>query len=297
MTVSRLEHSAIRRWEHILSGCTAMSYLAAGNTAHPTVLLLHGFPNSSEMFREVITELEPIARVIAPDLPGFGHSEPLATASFDRFGKAVAELLDALHVGPRFIYLHDFGAPAALHVAMAEPDQVLGLIIQNANAHTTGLGPGWAETIRYWADPTRANEAAATAHLTREGIRAQYTDGVPPDVAARVPAERWEEDWRVMNLPGRLETQRALIADYGAYVLRFPEIADYLARREPPALMIWGRHDAFFDLDETVSWMRMLPRMEAHVLDAGHLLLETHSSRAAPLIRSFVERSTTTTSP
>ena len=294
--MSQPDHSTILRREHVLSGGTAMSYLTTGNPALPTVLLLHGFPNSSEMFREVITELEPFARVIAPDLPGFGHSEPLAAASFERFGKAVAELLEALHIGPRFIYLHDFGAPAALHVAMAEPDQVLGLIIQNANAHKTGLGPGWAETIRYWANPTPANEAAATAHLTPEGIRAQYFDGVPPDVAARIFAERWEEDWRVMNLPGRLETQRALISDYGAYVRRFPAIADYLARRQPPALMIWGRHDPFFDLDETVSWMRTLPRMEAHVLDAGHLLLETLSSAAAPLIRSFVERTATATS-
>lgn len=295
--MSQLDHSAIVREHYILSGGTRMSYLAAGDPARPTVLLLHGFPNSSEMFREVITELEPIARVIAPDLPGFGHSEPLTAASFELFGKAVSELLEAIHAGPRFIYLHDFGAPAALHVAMAEPDQVLGLIIQNANAHTTGLGPGWAETIRYWTNPTRANEAAATAHLTPEGIRAQYTYGVPTDVAERISVERWEEDWRVMNLPGRLETQRALIADYGAYVGRFPEIANYLARRQPPALMIWGRHDAFFNLDETVSWMRTLPRMEAHVLDAGHLLLETRSSVAAPLIRSFVERSTTAPSP
>jgi pimeloyl-ACP methyl ester carboxylesterase len=254
------------------------------------VLLLHGFPSSARTFRDVVPELSQTAYVIAPDLPGFGASDVLAAPSFPAFGQAISELLDRLAVGPRYIYLHDFGAPVGFHIAMQAPEQVLGLIIQNANAHRTGFGPQWAATMAYWSEPSPENEAAASAHLTFEGTRDQYIANVPPDVAARIPAESWEEDWRVMSLPGRMDTQRALIADYGRYVARFDAIADYLARWQPPALMLWGRHDAFFDLAEVLSWMEALPRMEAHILDAGHMLLETYAATAVSLMLDFIRR-------
>lgn len=273
-----------------LSGGTELSFITAGEASRPAVLLLHGFPNAARMFLDVVSELAQAAYVIAPDLPGFGESDVLPAPSFPAFGRAIAELLDRLAVGPRYVYLHDFGAPVGFHIAMQAPEKVLGLIIQNANAHRTGFGPQWAGTLAYWSDPGPENAAAATAHLTFEGIRDQYIAGVPPDVAARIPAERWEEDWRVMSLPGRMETQRALVADYANHAARFDAIAEFLARRQPPALMLWGRHDAFFDLAETLSWMRALPRMEAHILDAGHLLLETHAAAAAPLMLDFIRR-------
>ena len=273
-----------------LSGGTELSFMTAGEASRPAVLLLHGFPNSSRMFREVVPALAREAFVVAPDLPGFGESDVLADASFDAFGGAISELMDRLSIGKRFIYLHDFGAPVGFHIAMESPEQVLGLIVQNANAHRTGHGPGWEATQAFWADPSPENAAAASAHLTLAGTRDQYVAGVPSDVAARMAAENWEEDWRVMCLPGRMETQRALIADYGRYVARFDAIADYLARFQPPALMLWGRHDAFFDLAETLSWMQALPRMEAHILDAGHLLLETHAAAAIPLMLDFIRR-------
>ena len=279
-----------RRQRLRLSGGTELSFITAGDSSKPAVLLLHGFPNSARMFAPVASELSQAACVIAPDLPGFGESDVLPAASFPAFGQAIAELLDRLAIGPRYIYLHDFGAPVGFHIAMHAPDRVLGLIIQNANAHRTGFGPQWADTMAYWSQPNPENEAKATAHLTLEGTRDQYVANVPPEVAARIPPERWEEDWRVMNLPGRLETQRALVADYARYVARFDAIAEYLARRQPPALLLWGRHDAFFELAEVESWMRDLPRMEAHVLDAGHLLLETHGPVAASLMLDFVRR-------
>jgi pimeloyl-ACP methyl ester carboxylesterase len=273
-----------------LSGGTELSFITSGQASNPAVLLLHGFPNSARMFREVVPELAQAAYVIAPDLPGFGESDVLPAASFPAFGEVILELLDRLAIGPRYIYLHDYGAPVGFHIAMQAPERVLGLIVQNANAHRTGFGPQWAETLAYWAQPNPENEAAATAHLTFEGTRDQYISGVPSDVAGRIPAERWEEDWRVMNLPGRMDTQRALIADYAHYVARFDAIADYLARWQPPSLMLWGRHDVFFDLAETLSWMRALPRMEAHVFDAGHMLLETHAAAAIPLMLQFIKR-------
>jgi pimeloyl-ACP methyl ester carboxylesterase len=274
-----------------LSGGTELSFIKAGEASRPAVLLLHGFPNSARMFREVVPELSQAAHVIAPDLPGFGESDVLPVVSFTAFGQAISELLDRLAIGPRYIYLHDFGAPVGFHIAMQAPERVLGLIVQNANAHRTGFGPPWAGTLAYWSQPDARNEAAATAHLTFEGTRDQYLAGVPPDVAARIPAEGWEEDWRVMCLPGRMGTQRALIRDYGKYVERFDAIADYLARWQPPSLMLWGRHDAFFDLAETLSWMQALPRMEAHVFDAGHLMLETHAAAATSLMLDFIGRS------
>lgn len=273
-----------------LSGGTELAFVATGDTSGPAVLLVHGFPGSADYFRGVLPALSRTAYVIAPDLPGFGQSDVLPQPSFPAFGRAIGELLDRLGVGPRYIYVHDFGAPPALQVAMEAPDQVLGLVIQNANAHRTGLGPPWAPVLDYWSHPNPDNEAAATAHLTFEGVRNGYTGGMPQEVAARIPAGTWEEDWRVMQLPGRMQTQRALVKDYGNYVGRFGEIADYLARRKPPALMIWGRHDPFFDLAEVLSWMQALPRMEAYVLDAGHKVLETHAAAAASLIGDFIGR-------
>jgi pimeloyl-ACP methyl ester carboxylesterase len=257
-----------------LSGGSELSFVTAGDAARPAVLLLHGSPSSSRMFRDVIPGLSEAAYVVAPDLPGFGASDALPSPSFTAFGQAILELLDRLSVGPRYIYLHDYGAPVGLHVAMQAPERVLGLIVQNGNAHRSGLGPQWAATLAYSSQPTAENEAAATAHLTFEGTRGTYVSGAPPDVAARIPPQSWEEDWRVMNLPGRMDTQRALIRDYWRYVESFDAIADYLRRRQPPSLMVWGRHDPFFDLAEVLSWMQALPRMESHVLDAGHKLLE-----------------------
>lgn len=273
-----------------LSGGTELSFITDGEASNPAVLLLHGFPNSARGFRDVVPGLSRVARVIAPDLPGFGESDVLAEPSFPAFGAAMLELLDRLEVGPRYIYLHDFGAPVGFHVAMQAPEQVLGLVVQNANAHWTGFGPAWAATKAYWLDPSQQNEAKATAHLTLEGTREQYVGNLPAEVAARIPQREWKEDWRVMNLPGRMATQRALIADYPRYVARFEAIADYLERRQPHALMLWGRHDPFFDLAETLSWMQALPRMEAHIFDAGHLLLETHAAEAARLMVDFVAR-------
>lgn len=273
-----------------LSGGTELSFLAAGNESNPAVLLLHGTPNSARGFRDLIPVLARNAYVIAADLPGFGESDPLSTASFDAFTDAITELLEHLAIGPRFLYVHDYGAPVVLGVARAAPDQVLGLIIQNGNAHRTGWGPNWAETRAFWKAPNAQNEAAATAHLTLEGTRDQYVKGVPDDVAASISPELWEEDWRVMCLPGRMETQRALVCDYWHYAERFDAIADYLRDRQPPALMVWGRHDIYFDIAETVSWMEDLPRMEAHILDGGHLLLETHAEQAATYIGDFIRR-------
>jgi pimeloyl-ACP methyl ester carboxylesterase len=142
----------------------------------------------------------------------------------------------------------------------------------------------------YWADPTPEREAEVTSFLTFEGTRKQYVGGIPEDIAARIDPGLWEEDWRILSLPGRLETHRALVLDNRSHVARLGEIGNYLARYQPPALMLWGRHDIFFELDETLSWMKALPRMEAHILDGPHLLLETHPGKCAALMSAFISQ-------
>lgn len=271
-------------------GAARVAVRLRGDRAKPALLLIHGFPSSSESFRRVIGPLARECFVVAPDLPGFGGSEPIERPSFSRFADVTQELLARLHVETFHLYLHDYGAAVGLHLATRAPRTIRSLIVQNANAHASGLGPQWSATRAYWDDPTPEREAEATAHLTFEGTRDQYVGGVPRDVAERVDPRRWEEDWRIMSLPGRLETQRALVLDYRSHVARSGEIASYLDRWKPPALLLWGRHDVFFDLEETVSWMKALPRMEAHILDGPHFLLETHPDECAAWISGFVRR-------
>jgi pimeloyl-ACP methyl ester carboxylesterase len=273
-----------------LSEGTELSYITAGDESTPALLLLPGFPSSVHQYRDVIAGLARVAYVIAPDLPGHGQSPPLPAPSFEAFSGAIQELLDHLAIGQRFIYLHDWGACVGLLIAMEKPELVSGLVIQNANAHRTGFGPVWDAALEFWANPTKENEAKAAPHLTFEFTREQYTGGLPAEVATRIKGEPWVEDWRVMNLPGRMETHRALIADYKNHAARFGAIADYLKKRQPPALLLWGRHDPYFDIAETLSWMQDLPRMEAHIFDGGHFLLETHAEAALPLMVEFITR-------
>lgn len=273
-----------------LSDGTELAYVAAGDPSNPALLLLHGFPSSSQTFRDVIPGLARVAHVIAPDLPGHGQSDVPSTPSFAALGDAISKLLAHLAIGRRFIYIHDWGAPMGLQIAMQAPELVSGFIIQNANAHRTGFGPVWDAVLKFWSEPTEENEAAATPHLTFEFTREQYTGGLPEDVAATIKGDPWVEDWRVMNLPGRMETMRALIADYKSHAARFDAIADYLEKWRPSALLLWGRHDPYFDIAETLSWMQDLPRMEAHVLDGGHFLLETHAEPALSLMTRFIQQ-------
>jgi pimeloyl-ACP methyl ester carboxylesterase len=269
---------------------TQLAFRTAGDPNRTALLLMHGDVGSSWLFRKVLRPLSEVAYVVAPDLPSFGASDPLPDASFEAFTDSVEELLEKLGVRRRFIYLHDYGSPVGLRLAMRAPELVAGLIVQNGNAHPTGIGPQWAKTQAFWLAPDAENEAAATAHLTAEGVRNVYVSGAPEDVAARIDPAGWTEDWRVMNLPGRMENRRALIADYASHVARFPDIAAYLKARRPPALLLWGRHDPYYDLAEVWSWLEALPRMEAHIFDGTHTLLETHADEAARLMKAFVAR-------
>ncbi|TIM11493.1 MAG: alpha/beta hydrolase [Mesorhizobium sp.] len=273
-----------------LSGGTELAYVTAGDPSNPALLLLHGFPSSANAFRDVIPGLAGAAYVVAPDLPGHGQSDVPPTPSFAAISEAISELLTHLAIGRRFIHIHDWGAAVGLQIATQAPELVSGLIIQNANAHRTGFGPVWDAVLKFWSEPTKENEAAATPDLTFEFTREQYTGGLPEAVAATIRGDPWVEDWKAMNLPGRMETHRALIGDYKSHAARFDTIAVYLKQWQPPALMLWGRHDPYFDIAETLSWMQDLPRMEAHVFDGGHFLLETHAEPALSLMIEFIKR-------
>jgi pimeloyl-ACP methyl ester carboxylesterase len=177
-----------------LTGGTRLSYVTAGSEQRPAVLLIHGFPSSANTFRDILAPLAEVAFVVAPDMPGYGRSEVLPATTFDKVAAAIAELIEQLNIRDRYIYVHDYGAPVAFRLAMDQPERVRGLIIQNANAHRTGFGPQWRDTIEFWAQPTPENEAAATAHLTFEGVRDQYIAGVPEEVARTISPAVWEED-------------------------------------------------------------------------------------------------------
>jgi pimeloyl-ACP methyl ester carboxylesterase len=266
-----------------------LAFRAAGDPARTALVLLHGVPSSSRIFHQVIGPLSRFAYVVAPDLPGSGASDVLDEPSFSAFADCVEELLERLGVRQRFLYIHDFGSAVAFRLALRAPDLVSGLIVQNGNAFRSGLGPGWGPTMESWSAPNAENEAAVTAHLTLEGTRNTYVGGLPEELTARIDPEHWLDDWRVMNLPGRMKTQRALIADYAGHVARFDEIAAYLKERQPPTLVLWGRHDPFFELAEVSAWLDALPRLEAHVFDGGHFLLETHADQATRLMSEFLE--------
>ena len=164
---------------------------------------------------------------IAPDLPGFGGSDPIDQPSFAGLAEAIDALLARLGVETFHLYLHDYGAAVGLYLATREPHRIRSPIVQNANVHETGMGDQWAATRAYWQDPTPEREADAIAHLTLEGTQDQYIGGIPRDIAERIDRRLWDEDWRIMCLPGRLQAQRALVLDYRSHVAQFGEIADY----------------------------------------------------------------------
>ncbi|REF00391.1 alpha/beta fold hydrolase [Thermomonospora umbrina] len=267
-------------------------YREAGMADRPCVLLLHGFPSSSHTFRNVLSPLAEVSRVIAPDLPGFGFSSAPSVEEYEYTFAGLADTIEAflerIGVDECFIYLHDFGAPVGYHLATRRPERVLGLIVQNGNAHEDGLGDQWDDARAFWADPSEANRARLPAWLNFEGTRYQYLGGLPERVRGLHPPEAWHLDWERMSRPGNIEAQFRLFRDYAAHVARFEELADYHRTHQPPGLLLWGRHDPFFDLHEIMAYTRALDRLEMHIYDAGHLLLETHAPECAALMASFI---------
>jgi pimeloyl-ACP methyl ester carboxylesterase len=269
-------------------------YREAGSPSAPGLLLLHGFPSSSFMFRHLLPALGDRYRVVAPDYPGFGYSAfPNADRfdySFANYARVVDGFTRAVGLDRYVLYLHDYGCPIGLRLALLHPNRVTGLIVQDGNAYEEGLGPPWDTAKAYWRDPTPENRARLPEWLNAEGTREQYTAGLPAEQLELLAPDTWTLDWMLMSRPGNVEMQFALFRDYQTNVDLYPEFQEFFRKHQPPALVIWGKHDAYFDVAEADCYRRDLPDAELHVLDAGHKALETHGAEITALIREFLAR-------
>lgn len=269
-------------------------YREAGRQGAPGLILLHGQPCSSFYFRHVIGPLAAVAHVLAPDLPGFGFSE--APDDYEYSFEAMARTIDALTrevgIDRYFLYVHDFGSAVAYAMAVADPQRVIGLIIQNGNAHDAGLGPSWDLTKAYWKDPTPENRKAMPEWLNAEGVKNTYVGDIPSRVVPLVAPDGWVLDWQRMSQPGRVEIQFRIFEAYSKHVARFPEFSRYHQQYQPPALMLWGRHDPYFAIEEVEAYAKDLKHLEQHVYDGPHLLLETHYRECADRMRAFISELT-----
>lgn len=267
-------------------------YRRSGRKNHPVVLLLHGFPSSSFSFRALMPLLSDTADLIAPDLPGFGFTEVASDYdyTFDNMSHTLDRFLETLGVSRYFVYLHDFGAAVGYLMAMRRPELIRGLFVQNGNAHEEGLGPAWDAAKAYWTTPDQDNRRRLGDWLNFEGTRDQYIGGIPERIKPLFAPESWHLDWERMSRPGNLDIQFRLFEDYQNHVARFARIAGYHTSHQPPCLVLWGRHDKFFQVDEVLAYTRELDDVEIHVFDGAHFLLETHAEECATLMREFIRR-------
>ena len=267
-------------------------YREAGNLAHPTLLLLHGFPTSSHMFRDLIPLLADRFHIVAPDLPGFGFSAIPERAAFgytfDHLAKVMERFTDALALERYAIYVFDYGAPVGYRLAMARPERISAIISQNGNAYEEGLSDGWASLRTYWADPTPANRDAIRPYVTYETTRWQYVHGTPE--GSVVAPESYTLDAALLQRPGMDEIQLDLFLDYRSNVALYPAFHDYFATWKPPLLAVWGRNDPYFLPAGAQAYARDIPDAEVHLYDTGHFALETHAAEIGATIREFLER-------
>jgi len=267
-------------------------YREAGNPAAPTLLLLHGFPASSHMFRDLIPLLSDRFYVVAPDLPGFGHTALLSrdkfNYTFENLAKVIGRFTEVIGLDSFALYIFDYGAPTGLRIALANPERITGIISQNGNAYEEGLSEGWNPIERYWRDPTDANRQALRELLTPESIRWQYTHGVPD--TSLVAPDGSDLDSYYMTRSGADEAQLDLFLDYASNVALYPDFQAYFRKHRPPFMAVWGRNDPFFLPAGAEAYKRDLPEAEVRFLDTGHFALETHASEIAEAIGEFLAR-------
>jgi pimeloyl-ACP methyl ester carboxylesterase len=266
-------------------------YRAAGPVDAPVILLLHGFPTSSHMFRELIPRLATRYRVIAPDLPGFGFTTILEERkyiySFDSLATTMLAFVNALGLQRYAIYVFDYGAPVGFRLAVARPDSITAIISQNGNAYDEGLTHAWDDIRRYWDDPSEQNrEALHQAMLTFDATRTQYTTGVidPESIAP----EAYILDWALLQRPGNREIQLDFLFNYSSNIALYPVFQKYFREDNPPLLAIWGKNDPFFKPAGAEAFLNDNPNAEVVLLNTGHFALETHVDEIAALILRFL---------
>jgi len=266
-------------------------YRHAGNPANPVVLLLHGLPSSSFMFRNLIPLLAASFFVIAPDLPGFGFTTVPAgyVHTFDNMGRALSGFLDAMEISRFAAYVFDYGGPAGLRVALERPDAFAALIVQNANAYEEGLDEvGWAEIRRYWASNSTEDREALRIFFTLDATKQQYLQGSP--APEKIQPESFTLDQALLERPGNIDLQLDLFFDYQTNVALYPRFQEFFRTSGVPILLPWGLNDPFFTPAGAEAYGRDARVFEKHFLDASHFALETNEDRIAALIKDFLAR-------
>jgi pimeloyl-ACP methyl ester carboxylesterase len=267
-------------------------YREAGPPNAPTILLLHGFPTSSHMFRNLIPELADRYHVIAPDYPGYGQSDMPDRATFsytfDRFGQLVDGLLNQLGVTRYAMYVMDYGAPVGWRLALGHPERITALIVQNGNAYEEGLKEFWNPIKAYWSDHSQEHRKALYVLVAPETTQFQYTDGVSD--LSRIAPDNWLQDQALLDRPGNAEIQMDLFYDYRTNLPLYPAVQAYFRKHQPPTLIVWGKNDKIFPADGAHPYKRDLPKVEFHLIDSGHFVLEDKADEVVPLIRNFLNR-------
>ena len=265
-------------------------YREAGAESSPALLLLHGFPTSSNMFRNVIQSLGKSFRVIAPDYPGYGFSSmpnrESFSYSFENMTRIMDRFVEALRIRKFIVYLMDYGAPIGLRLALRHPERIAGLIVQNGNAYEEGLLEFWNPMKKYWNDPSPENFKGL--FLSDPGAaKWQYTNGVT-DTSLLDPST-WTLDQVGLDRPGNAQIQLDLLYDYRTNLALYPEFQEFFRKYKPPTLIVWGKNDTVFPTEGALPYKRDLPEAELHLLDTGHFALETHGSEIVSHIKAFFQ--------
>jgi len=267
-------------------------YREAGADTSPALLLLHGFPTSSHMFRDLIPALADDHHVVAPDLPGFGFSDAPDRAQFKYTFDHLAGVIDRFTTVARLtryaIYVFDYGAPVGFRLATRHPERITAIVSQNGNAYVEGLSEGWNPIQRYWKEPTPKNRAALRDFLTPEATKWQYVHGVQDE--SLVAPESYTLDSALLARPGNDEIQLDLFRDYASNVALYPKFQDYFRTHRPPLLAVWGKNDPFFLPSGAEAFKRDNRNAEVRFFDTGHFALETHASEIAAAIRDFLTK-------
>ena len=267
-------------------------YREAGDASRPTVLLLHGFPSASHMFRDLIPELAEHYHVVAPDLPGFGMTEQPAR---DRFGytfenitNVVGRFTEVLGLDKFAIYVFDYGAPVGFRLAVKHPERITAIVTQNGNTYVEGVSDAFAPVMAYWNEPTQANRDALRGFLAPETTLFQYTHGV--DDPAKVSPDGRNLDDFYLSRPGNDEIQLDLLLDYQTNVALYDTIQAYLREHQPPVLAIWGKNDPFFIPPGAEAFKRDVPAADVRFVESGHFALETHAAEIGAAMREFLAK-------
>lgn len=268
-------------------------YREAGERGAPKLLLLHGFPSSSHMFRDLIPLLADRFHIVAPDLPGFGQSDRPSreafTYSFDNIAAIIDRFTEVIGFDRFAIYVFDYGAPTGFRIALKHPERITGIISQNGNAYEEGLSDGWNPIRAYWNEPSDANRQALRDFLKPETTVWQYTHGVPDPT--RVSPDGHSLDNHYLAQPGMDEIQLDLFGDYRSNVALYPDFQAYFRAHRPPFLAVWGASDPFFLPAGAEAFRRDIPDAVVRMFDTGHFALETHADEIAPHIRALFDGS------